>query len=102
MSSHDLGRSRSRSPTSSPHPLAAEGPQEHVPELLSPEHVDQEVCRGVDAGGEVGDGDGRVYELGAATDGGAVTDADLVVAETLVDVSDDLDRLKRANWLRAK
>ena len=34
--------------------LAAVGHQEGLPELLAPEHVDQEVGRRVDAGQEVG------------------------------------------------
>ena len=38
---------------------------EHVPELLAPEHVHEEVGRGVDAGGQVGEADGGLDEVSA-------------------------------------
>ena len=38
-------------------PAAAVGVEEEVPELLPPQHVDQEVGGRVDAGGEVGQAD---------------------------------------------
>ena len=68
---------------------------EEVPELLPPQHVDEKVGGGVDAGGEVGQGYGNLHEVagGAAALALAHHQLGILLAEHLVQVRDELDAL---------